>query len=80
MNHSNTVEEYCSRLTNKEQECEELKEYAQAQKNLRKTCYKEFLKKHKALEEIENYCYEQNLKYDTTACMILDIIDKAKGE
>lgn len=34
----------------------------------------------KALDEIEEYCEEQNLKYDTTACMILDIINKAKGE
>lgn len=34
----------------------------------------------KALEKIEKYCEEQNLKYDTTACMILDIINKAKEE
>lgn len=33
-----------------------------------------------ALKEIEEYCNEQNLKYDTTACEILDIINKAKGE
>ena len=32
----------------------------------------------KALKEIEEYCEEQNLKYDTTACMILDIINKVK--
>ena len=35
-------------------------------------CYRKTLKK------IERYCEEQNLKYDTTACMILDIINKAK--
>lgn len=34
----------------------------------------------KTLNEIEEYCKEQNLKYDTTACEILDIINKAKGE
>ena len=34
----------------------------------------------KALDEIEEYCKEQNLKYDMTACMILDIIHKVKGE
>ena len=32
----------------------------------------------KALEEIEDYCNQQNLKYDTTACEILNIISKAK--
>lgn len=31
-----------------------------------------------ALDKIEEYCKEQNLKYDTTACIILDIISKAK--
>ena len=30
------------------------------------------------LNEIEQHCNEQNLKYDTTACEILDIINKAK--
>lgn len=34
INHSKTVEEYCSRLANKEQECEELKE---KQKNNRQS-------------------------------------------
>lgn len=32
------------------------------------------------LNKIEKYCEGQNLKYDTTACDILDIINKAKGE
>lgn len=32
----------------------------------------------KALGKIEEYCKEQNLKYDLTACMILDIISKTK--
>lgn len=35
---------------------------------------------HKALEEIEEYCNEQNLKYDLTACEILSIIEEVKGE
>lgn len=48
----------------KEQECEELK--------------KQLTKYKQALDEIESYCNEQNLKYDTTACAILDIIDKIK--
>lgn len=30
------------------------------------------------LNEIEQHCNEQNLKYDTTACEILNIINKAK--
>lgn len=29
------------------------------------------------LKEIETYCKEQNLKFDTTACDILRIIDVA---
>lgn len=37
------------------------------------------LRYEKALEEIEEYCNNQNLKFDTTACEILDIINKAKG-
>lgn len=32
----------------------------------------------KALNEIEQHCNEQNLKYDTIACEILNIISKAK--
>lgn len=34
----------------------------------------------KALEEIEGYCNNQNLKYDYTACEILDIINKVRGK
>ena len=34
----------------------------------------------KALEEIEDYCNQQNLKYDTTACEILNIINKARTD
>lgn len=30
----------------------------------------------KAIEDIENICVEQNLKYDTTACEVLDVIEK----
>ena len=30
----------------------------------------------KAIEDIENICVEQNLKYDTIACEILDVIEK----
>lgn len=30
----------------------------------------------KAIEDIETICVEQNLKYDTTACEVLDVIEK----
>ena len=30
----------------------------------------------KAIEDIENICVVQNLKYDTIACEILDVIEK----
>lgn len=55
--HADEIEEYCSRLADKEQECERYKQ---------------------VLNEIEQHCNEQNLKYDTTACEILNIIHKAK--
>lgn len=64
----------------KTQECEELKDYAKRQENQRETYYKEFLKKAKGLEEIEKYCNNQKLKFDTTAYEILDIINQAKGD
>lgn len=32
------------------------------------------------VDEIEKFCEEQNLKYDVTACDILNIIDKAKEQ
>lgn len=66
-------------LARKTHECEELKDYARRQENQREAYYKELLKRAKALEEIEKYCIDQNLKYDYTACEILDIINKAKG-
>lgn len=46
-------------LQRKTAECEELKAYAQAQENQRETYYKEFLRKDKALEEIEEYTRKQ---------------------
>lgn len=38
----------------------------------------ECTKMKQALDEIEDYCKECNLKADFTACEILDIIDKIK--
>lgn len=32
----------------------------------------------KIIKEIEDYCNQENLKYNTTACEILTIINKAK--
>ena len=71
------------RLDLKTQECEELKAYAQRQENQREEYYKEYLKKDKALKEIEEYCKNEisitgDLPFRTTASDILDIIDKAK--
>lgn len=73
-------------------ECEELKSYAQRQENQRETYYKEFLKKAKALEEIDkviNNIFDRCLGHKTDSCTpvhnvceklinILDIINKAK--
>lgn len=71
-------------LKRKEQECEELKDYARRQENQRETYYKEFLKKDKALEEIEEVCkngvYDEfNMPLDECD-FILNIINKTKGE
>ena len=67
------------------QECEELKAYAQRQENQREEYYKEYLKKDKALEEIEGYVRDNSdfdksdtLTSKTGAYDILDIINKAK--
>ena len=81
---------YFKRLARKTQECEELKAYAQRQENQREEYYKEFLKKDKALEEIEEaaFCLKGfNFGYDELgigdeiiayADEILNIINKAK--
>ncbi len=69
------------------QECKELKAYARRQENQREEYYKEYLKKDKALEEIESICLEDAytfadgtvLRYDSLD-EILDIINKAKEE
>lgn len=34
----------------------------------------------KLIEMIEDYCKQQNLKYDTTACEILQIIDTSMAK
>lgn len=34
----------------------------------------------KAIEDIEVICAEQNLKFDTTACEVLDVIEKLFDE
>ena len=76
-----------SLITEQEEEIEKLKEYAQRQENQRETYYKEFLRRDKALEEIEKVCLEDThtfadgtqIRYDSLDD-ILDIINKVKGE
>lgn len=39
------------------------------------------INKHKqALDAIKTYCKQCNLKFDFTACVILDIINKIEGD
>ena len=77
---------YYKQLARKTQECEELKAYAQRQENQREEYHKEYLKKDKALEEIEGYINNQgidnkwNMRIQRFRSGILDIINKAKGE
>lgn len=71
-------------LQRKTEECEELKAYAQAQENQRETYYKEFLRKDKALKEIEEISDDYNRVEKTSQYYrdgfeeILDIISKVK--
>lgn len=74
---------YLQKIAVVEQECEELSAYAQRQENQREEYYKEYLKKDKALEEIEEFCitYSDNHDtYETVYKYILDIINKVKEE
>lgn len=78
------VKELFQQLAHKMQECEELKAYAQAQENQRETYYKEFLRKDKALDEIEEISDDYNRVEKTSQYYrdgfeeILDIISKVK--
>ena len=75
------IEEIIKRVDILKQECEELKVYAQRQENQREAYYKEFLRKDKALEEIEEYIKEEEWSLlDYVIRDINDIINKAKGE
>ena len=82
---------YFKQLARKTQECKELKAYAQRQENQREKYYKEYLKKSKALEEIEKevvinceeICGKKVENCTDISCSsirILDIINKAKEE
>lgn len=71
---------YFKQLARKTQECEALKSESFTMNSLIIEQEEEIDRYCKALEEIEEYCKEQNLKYDTTACIILDIINKVKDK
>ena len=78
----NENSELYKNLKEKEQECEELKDYAKRQENQRETYYKEFLKKDKALEEIEVAIETYSSKHQYSIAndlynQILNIINKA---
>ena len=84
---------YLTKYANKDSYCLELEhernEYKHTLDDLQ-TAYNELVKVYsdscekvdelsKRLDEIEEYCKEQNLKYDTTACYILGVIGEMKG-
>ena len=78
-------DEICDTMKGRMQEYEELRNALKEEEIHKRTYLKSFLdskeeceRYRKALDEIEKYCIDQNLKYDYTACEILDIIDKAK--
>ena len=91
INHSNEIEEYCSRLADKNKECEELKERLERiEEDLKYQCVDCMNIKsdryRKALEEIEEVADDYNRVGKTSQYyrdgfeQILDTINKAKGE
>lgn len=87
MNHSNTVEEYCSRLANKEKEYEELKRKVELMMDCadcKVDDYKQALEEIETVTKIncEEICGRKFTDCNDTSCFsvnILDIINKAKG-
>ena len=77
---------YFKQLARKIQECEELKEQYCNGLDEYKICrtlqdvsyYRD--RAEQKLNRIEDYCKEQNLKADYTACVVLNIIDEVKDE
>lgn len=80
----NARDEFGQELKRKEQECEELKQWKKGAENLFKAQIDnpdKIINRYKqALDEIENYCKECNLKADFTACDILNIINKVEEQ
>ena len=83
-NHSNEIEEYCSKLADKDKECEELKERLERiEEDLKYQCVECMNVKSdrylKALEEIQDF-RKKHCDFWCEGNRILDIINKAKGE
>lgn len=78
------IRELEQQLQAKKQECEHWKNHClcldgeDVTVQISQEQFEEYQKYKQVLDDIESYCNEQNLKYDTTACASLDIIDKAK--
>ena len=66
INHSNEIEEYCSRLADKNKKCEK---YEQAFDKIKEVC----------LEDTRTFADGTTVRYDSLD-KILNIINKAKGE
>lgn len=78
---------YFKQLKRKEQECKKLKQRVQGEIHLGNNYKKDFAEQvtisqnyEQALDEIEDYCKECNLKADFTACDILQIIEGGRTE
>ena len=83
------VKELLGKLALKEQECEKLKkrlesfqkDYSKLYQVVENKGYIKELDQYKqALDIIEEYCMQCNLRWDFTAQIVLDIINKIKGE
>lgn len=69
---------HCSEEPCIRQERDKYKKLSVDFKNVNKHLGHKYITLKKALDEIEKYCEECNLKYDDTACEILGIISKIR--
>lgn len=79
----NKIKDLQEQLKRKEQECRELRKQLEqamylSEGTLRLYANRQNIKYKQAIDKIEKYCKECNLKFDYTACAILGFINEAR--